>query len=54
MSAQSLEIFPVNGSHYVSRGGEPIARFNTVKQAEEFLLTMLIPTPAAADSATAF
>ena len=29
MSAQNLEIFPVNGSHYVSRGGEPIDEHNS-------------------------
>jgi hypothetical protein len=37
--AQNLEIIPdpANESHYVLRGGTPIARFNTLDKAEKFL-----------------
>jgi hypothetical protein len=37
--AQNLEIMPdpANKSHYVLRGGKPIARFNSLEQAEKFI-----------------
>lgn len=39
----NLEILPVNGSHMVTRGGKEIARFNSIKQAEDFVLSSIFP-----------
>lgn len=35
----NLEILPVNGSHVVLRGGKEIAKFNSIKQAENFVMS---------------
>jgi hypothetical protein len=48
MNGQNLQVQPKGGCHYVLRGGEPIARFNSLGAAEAFVLAELlnlIPAP---------
>jgi hypothetical protein len=40
--SQNLEILPVNSNHVVYQGGQLICRFNTIKQAEAFVLSELL------------
>jgi hypothetical protein len=40
--SQNLEIMPVNGNHVVYQGGQAICRFDTIKQAEAFVLSELL------------